>query len=61
MTNVCFKTLVFIKTMLKIFRKRLQGQFLGEWGKQKRNDRLFVPFPFEIMSGLNLFRLIAGG
>ncbi len=24
MTNVCFKTLDFIKTMLKIFRKRLQ-------------------------------------
>jgi len=26
MTNVCFKTLEFIKAMLKIFRKRLRGR-----------------------------------
>ncbi|GET24098.1 hypothetical protein NT017_04270 [Prolixibacter sp. NT017] len=45
MTNVCFKTLYFIKAMLKIFRKRLRGRgFAKKVKHKKKGTNYFVPF-----------------
>ena len=65
MTNVCFRTLDSIKSMLKIFRKRLRKSIyvMGSADNKKRNEISFlfiligldVIYPIDCCRELNCF------